>query len=454
MRQAVNASAVDNVFFAVLTTSANHEGRCRTVMATWGSIVPPKCIVFYSDRPHTELPVLAQSINLPVSYNAAQDRFTYEVLPDALSRMRKLDLQWLFYCDDDTFVWLENISPLLLGRDPNAWVWLGQRCSERHYCGGAGFLMSRAAVAEAAAIAPSACRQFGHVKASDERLGTCLRQLRNRTVDDRREFNSRPPGYYATAAGRTERPHGFGRAVTFHYLTLGIGISPDEVYQGLFALTRAGISAWHAESAAVAWQARIASADATRRRAWFQPARIGRWCRDVGSNTTTTEALGGHDETGCWHWQRRYGLSVSLHEAHRSLSSAERCALLRHPTSDAALAACRGAGAWCTAVVQDGGLNCLGQGPRGSQRLAFELRAWSDSGIQTNAATKAVWLLHWKPHRLSSVTGRGAGGRGHRGRAAAGRGARSTTHVEDLRRRDGDEGDQPASRRASNAAEE
>ncbi len=51
----------------------------------------------------------------------------------------------------------------------------------------------------------------------DRRMGVCYDDLLHVQVADSIEFNSQPPHFYQTKAGRGDRPHGYGAAVTFHY---------------------------------------------------------------------------------------------------------------------------------------------------------------------------------------------------------------------------------------------
>jgi hypothetical protein len=58
----------------------------------------------------------------------------------------------------------------------------------------------------------------------------------NRTnvdIIDRKEFNSQPPDFYNTKQGYNDRPDGFGRAVSFHY------IRPATQYMTLWRLHQA-----------------------------------------------------------------------------------------------------------------------------------------------------------------------------------------------------------------------
>ena len=276
----------------MLTTAANHGSRCRTVIATWGRYIPTGQLVFYSDRPAATagVPIVAHGIDAPISYAAAQARFIYDVFPDVAYRMRITGSDWLFYCDDDTWVWPEHLAPLLEGRDPDRWVWLGQRCSAEHYCGGAGFVMSRHAAHATAAIAPR-CRLFQR-KESDARLGACLKGVLNRTVEDAKEFNSRPPGYYATPNGLRDRPYGVGAAVTFHYVHLLGGLSAEEHAYGLWVLTRAAISPRQARDAAEAWHERTLGAADELNQALRLPRRAGAICASnaAGASNSSTNA--------------------------------------------------------------------------------------------------------------------------------------------------------------------
>jgi len=53
---------------------------------------------------------------------------------------------------------------------------------------------------------------------SDRFLGRCFYEVLNVTIVNRREFCSQPPWFYWTPSGERDKPDGFGRPATFHYV--------------------------------------------------------------------------------------------------------------------------------------------------------------------------------------------------------------------------------------------
>ena len=248
-----NSSELDGqIFYAVLTMYKNHATRCMTIKKTWGARLPWDHLIFYSDRAETVLPLnvvaLADS-NLPENrmYDDAQDRFTYRVMPHAAGKLAALNMSWLLLADDDTFVWPENLQHLVVPYDPRRWIWLGQRCplfeGRRSFCGGAGFVMSAALASVATCVLPlcKSLRATQREKPYDRVMGICLEELLHIRVADVPEFNSQPPHFYMTKDGQSDRPYGFGAAVTFHYLKTDLRpVTPEQHYEALWRLTRAG----------------------------------------------------------------------------------------------------------------------------------------------------------------------------------------------------------------------
>ena len=134
LKQDANSSALEgHIFYAVLTMWKNHATRCTTIKKTWGAHLPWDHLIFYSDRPEPSLPLNIVALaypNLAASraYDDAQDRFTYRIMPHAARRMAALNMSWLLWADDDTFVWPENLQHLLAPYDPTRWAWFGQAC--------------------------------------------------------------------------------------------------------------------------------------------------------------------------------------------------------------------------------------------------------------------------------------------------------------------------------------
>ena len=244
------------VFYAILTMHSNHATRCAAIKRTWGAHLDWHQLVFYSDEAETRLPqlhVVAQAAAgaelFSSKYSAAQDRFTHMVMPDAVRRMASRNMSWLFWGDDDTFVWPENLHALLARHDSSRWVWLGQECGSNRaerssFCGGAGFAMSMPLARVTACVVPQCLPHKQLAIAYDRRMGMCFKDLLNVSVTDLREFNSQPPHWYMTRVGGRDRPTGFGKAATFHYLKADPrAVSPEHYYTALWSLTRAAYRA-------------------------------------------------------------------------------------------------------------------------------------------------------------------------------------------------------------------
>jgi len=160
-------------------------------------------------------------------------------LKHALTRARELGTRWTWVMDDDTFVVPANLMRVLNRYDatPPARVLVGQRCSEfqrfRAMCGGAGWAMSVTLHAQLVDALPKCERIYGQgsrarqadgtLANSDRFLSRCLMTNLDASLVDAKEFNSQAPRFYETSTGRKDRPVGYGRPATFHYVK-----SPDE----------------------------------------------------------------------------------------------------------------------------------------------------------------------------------------------------------------------------------
>jgi len=157
-------------------------------------------LVFYSDKAETRLqqlnvvPLADPNLTQSAVYADAQDRFTYRIMPDVVRRMRALNMSWLLWADDDTFVWPENLQRLLAPYDSSRWIWLGQLCGplrgRRAFCGGAGFAMSYALARVAGCVAPLCAPYKKQETPYDRRMGVCFDDLLHVRVADVPEFNS------------------------------------------------------------------------------------------------------------------------------------------------------------------------------------------------------------------------------------------------------------------------
>jgi hypothetical protein len=72
---------------------------------------------------------------------------------------------------------------------------------------------------------------------SDQFVPQCIMNKTQVEIINRKEFNSQPPEFYSTEQGYGDRPDGFGRAVSFHY------IRPASKYITLWRLHQAYMKA-------------------------------------------------------------------------------------------------------------------------------------------------------------------------------------------------------------------
>ena len=141
-------------------------------------------------------------------------------------------------------------------------------------CGGAGWVMSRPALEDAVAGLHK-CRSVPELNAAsayDLRLGRCMIEKVGLVLEERPEFHSQPPPYYATPqAAEPADAQGFSRPVTFHYMTHDRNplvpskrpYSWSEIYASLYLLTRPSVK--EANESYAAWRRHVRSEAITNR---------------------------------------------------------------------------------------------------------------------------------------------------------------------------------------------
>ena len=267
-----------DTFTAIMTSHVYHATRCRVIKATWTLFVPSTHYIFYSDVDDPALPAIAMKV---AKYPSQSDESSSDRLKRLSLAQRKwlptlvhaygvaarLRTRWTMVVDDDTFVVPENVECVLTDYDPTRSVLVGQKCtcpgcgfaipeyaaarSAKTMCGGAGWAMStplhkrllgslsycEARYSDHMYLAGSSISAAGFVlgndlkpgKAiprafvdvetqSDRFLGRCFYEVLNVTIVNRREFCSQPPWFYWTPSGERDKPDGFGRPATFHYV--------------------------------------------------------------------------------------------------------------------------------------------------------------------------------------------------------------------------------------------
>ena len=269
---------IADTFTAIMTSHVYHATRCRVIKATWTLSVPSTHYMFYSDADDPALPAIAMKVAKyqPQSNESSGDRLKQlslaqrkwlPALVHAYGVAARLRTRWTMVVDDDTFVVPENVERVLMDYDPTLSVLVGQTCTcpgcgfaipeyaaarrAKTMCGGAGWAMStplhkrllgslsycEARYSEHMYLAGSSISAAGFVLGndlkpgeaiprafvdvetqSDRFLGRCFYEVLNVTIVDRREFCSQPPWFYWTPSGERDKPDGFGRPATFHYV--------------------------------------------------------------------------------------------------------------------------------------------------------------------------------------------------------------------------------------------
>jgi len=170
------------ILAAILTCSSTQE-RADACTATWiQDIKSPHDYIFYGDK--------IQSRSMDKTWNCSPDQGEQRSrLPKKTYKMlvKSLDYEWdfLFKCDDDTFVAFDKLVNLLKGYDSSEVLYIGSRINNPvanrtglmrnlhiYAQGGAGYILSRSAVQECV----NASEIFLTSPISEDRtLGTALK---------------------------------------------------------------------------------------------------------------------------------------------------------------------------------------------------------------------------------------------------------------------------------------
>lgn len=139
---------------------------------------------------------------------------TYEAIQYAY-KIRD-SLEWFFFICDDHYLFLDNFSRFLEGKDCCQSIVYGQiantwrRDRELFYpLGGAGVLFSRGAIESFVENAPLSLEQWKHFTSSDTAIGVVLRELKIK-IEHAVGFYSQPPEFYKIKDPENE--------LNFHYI--------------------------------------------------------------------------------------------------------------------------------------------------------------------------------------------------------------------------------------------
>jgi len=132
------------ILVAILTCSST-QTRADACLATWiKDIKSPHDYFFYGNK--------TQSEKMPKTWNCEPDKGecrngltekTYKML------VKSLDYEWdfLFKCDDDTYVCFDRLIEFLKTYDPSQDLYIGKQLGQKGYAqGGAGYVLTRSAV--------------------------------------------------------------------------------------------------------------------------------------------------------------------------------------------------------------------------------------------------------------------------------------------------------------------
>jgi hypothetical protein len=132
------------ILTAILTCSSTQD-RANACLNTWiREIKVPHDYVFYGDE--------SQSQSMNKTWNCSPDKGeSRRGLPEKTYKMlvKSLKHEWdfLFKCDDDTYVVFDSLIEFLKNYDPSQDLYIGKELGRRGYAqGGAGYILTRTAV--------------------------------------------------------------------------------------------------------------------------------------------------------------------------------------------------------------------------------------------------------------------------------------------------------------------
>ncbi|CAF0749851.1 unnamed protein product [Adineta ricciae] len=213
-----------NIVYMVQTGEKNLRTRCDIMMCTFGVTLHPSRLFFVGETPSdSRLPVydvVEPNTPRPVDRKGSMQKVA-QGLDMIVNKLREGDynneIEWIMVMDDDTFISPPNLNLLAAEYDSQRPVMIGQHTCKVGFCGGGGYLISRALFVQLPAFVKK-CRPHDELWDSDQFVPDCIRRKVQVELIDRKEFNSQNPEFYSTPLGLQDHPNGFGRAVTFHYM--------------------------------------------------------------------------------------------------------------------------------------------------------------------------------------------------------------------------------------------
>ncbi len=210
-----------NIVFLVITTGKYHETRIKAVRETWAKGHEDK-VYFFTDA-DGDCP---QFIKLPVpsDYQSASIK---TVLALRCLWENQAPPDWVVVCDDDTFIYMNNLQSFLVDKNPKLSACYGQVL--RHYpplpyldypSGGAGFVLSNMAFLQLQAPL-RACNLYPF---SDVTIGVCMSEVGIPLIEAP-GMHSQPPEKVKAERMEQGLPGLTSSPLSFHY------IQPERMYE-------------------------------------------------------------------------------------------------------------------------------------------------------------------------------------------------------------------------------
>jgi len=210
-----------SIVYMVMTGNPFLRSRCDIIMCTLGVTLHPSRLFFVGETSSdSRLPiydVVTPDTRRPVDRAGSMQKLAQGLAMITEKISHENQIQWIMVMDDDTFVSPSNLESLASEYNAQRSLMIGQSTCGVGFCGGAGYLISKALFNQFPSFIKQ-CQPLPGISQSDQFVPQCIKNRTQVEFIDRKEFNSQPPEFYSTELGYRDHPDGFGRAVSFHYI--------------------------------------------------------------------------------------------------------------------------------------------------------------------------------------------------------------------------------------------
>ncbi|CAF0976576.1 unnamed protein product [Adineta steineri] len=231
-----------SIVYMVMTGDRNLRSRGDVMMCTFGMTLHPSRLFFVgeasSDRRLPVYDVVPRLTRRPVDYTGSMQKLAQGlalVTNKINNGSYKNEINWIMVMDDDTFVTPQNLEPLASEHDHRRSLMIGTATCGVGFCGGAGYLISRALFDQFPKFIKK-CRPIPGYPQSDQFVPACIKRKTQVEFITRPEFHSQPPAVYSSEEKPQDHPDSLARAVTFHF------VKPAENYISLWELQQTHIN--------------------------------------------------------------------------------------------------------------------------------------------------------------------------------------------------------------------